>query len=306
MSTAAPTSAIRSASLQMSERVMTGAQISDLMPSFPGIFSPLAAGITAAGERGGFLVASFERLANYSDRDYELQTMVKRETWYPKLVAFSAVILNPVAVVALVMSGPAAWFHLMWPVFIKIGLFAIAWYALVILQPFIPRDNPIKSAWDRVRLYMPIVGKVVRGLSTAKWCRAYGALYGAGVGPGEAMRIAGIACGNLAIGNDTVAQIGKVERGMQLTEALRATHHFPPLALQMVQIGEQSGDLDISLNKAADFLEKDAETTIKKSVPVIGILMLLFVAFFIVLPQLIEGYTGYANQLDNIGNPDAP
>ena len=305
MSTAAPTSALRSASLQMGERVMTGTELSELMPSFPGLFSPLAQGITAAGERGGFLVASFERLANYSDRDYELQTMIKRETWYPKLVAFSAVVLNPVALVALIMSGPAAWLHLMWPVFIKIGIFAAIWYSLVILQPFIPRNNPVKAVWDWFRLYMPLVGKVVGGLSTAKWCRSYGALYSAGVSPGEAIRLSAIACGNLAIARDTVAQIPKIERGLPLTEALRATNRFPPLALQMVQIGEQSGDLDTSLGKAADFLEKDAETTIKKSIPVIGILMLLFVAFFIVLPQLVAGYQDYGAKLDNLADPDA-
>lgn len=306
MSTAAPTSAIRSASLQMSERVMTGTELSELMPAFPGMFSPLARGITAAGERGGFLVASFERLANYCDRDYELQTMVKRETWYPKLVAFSAVVLNPIALVALVMSGPAAWFHLMWPMFIKIGAFAAVWYALVVLQPFIPRDNPVKALWDWARLYTPLVGKVVGGLATAKWCRAYGALYSAGVSPGEAIRLSAIACGNVAIARDTVAQIPKVEHGLSLTEALRATKRFPPLALQMVQIGEQSGDLDTSLSKAADFLEKDSETTIKKSIPVIGIAMLLFVAFFIVLPQLIAGYQDYGAKIDNLSNPDAP
>ncbi|RYX82697.1 type II secretion system F family protein [bacterium] len=305
MAEASPTSALRTASRQMAERVMTGAEISTLMPSFPGLFSPLAAGIAAAGERGGFLVESFERLAVYSERDYELQTMVKRETWYPKLVAFFAVILNPVAMVALVLQGFSAWLALMWPVFVKVGFFAIIWYALVILQPFIPRDNPIKSVWDRVRLYIPMVGKVVRGLSTAKWCRAYGALYAAGVGPGEAIRLASVACGNLAIGHDVLAQLPQIEHGVQLTEALRRTNQFPPLALQMMQIGEKSGDIDAALDKAADFLETDAETTIKKSVPVLGILMLLFVAFFLVLPQLMGGIQDYGNQLDNLGNPDA-
>ena len=305
MAQAAPTNALRTASRQMAERVMTGVQLSDLMPSFPGLFPPLHFGITAAGERGGFLVASFERLALYCERDYELQTMVKRETWYPKLVAFSAVILNPVALVALVTGGGVgAWWGLMSSSFVKIAFCALIWYALIVLKPFIPLDNPVKALWDRVRLYVPMVGKVVRGLSTAKWCRSYAALYSAGVGPGEAIRLSGIACGNLAIQRDTIAQIANIERGVPLTEALRSTHHFPPLALQMLQIGEQTGDLDVQLDKAALFLESDAETSIRKSIPVIGILMLLFVAFFIVLPQLIQGYTGYANQLDNLGNPD--
>ncbi len=305
MATAAPTKALRTASKQMAERVMTGAQLSELMPSYPGLFSPLHAGIAAAGERGGFLVASFERLANYCERDYELQTMVKRETWYPKLVAACAVILNPAALVALIMSGPALWLSMQLGTFVKIAIFAAIYYALIVAKPFIPLDNPIKAAWDRVRLYVPLVGKVVRGLGTAKWCRAYAALYSAGVGPGEAMRLSAQGCGNLAIGRDTLAQAAKVEHGLPLTEALRATHLFPPLALQMLQIGEQSGDLDTSLDKAADFLEADAETAIKQCIPVIGILMFLFVAFFLVLPQLMEGYSNYGHSYDNIADPDA-
>jgi len=305
MAQAAPSRGLRRACDQMQGRVMTGAQMSEMMWAYPGIFSPLQSGIVAAGERGGFLVASFERLATYCERDYDLQTMLKNETWYPKLVAFSALILNPIALVALVTSGTAAWWALMLPMVQKIAFFAAVWYALVLLKPFIPLDNPIKAVWDRVRLYMPLVGKVVRGLSTAKFCRSYGALYSAGVGPGEAIRLSAIACGNLAVGKDAIAQIPNLERGVQLTEALRATHNFPPLALQMLQIGEQSGDIDIALGKAADFLEKDAETTIRKAVPVIGIAMLLFIAFFIVLPQLIAGYQNYGAQLDNISNPDA-
>ncbi len=305
MSQAAPSAGLRRACSQMVQRTMTGAQMSELMPSFPAIFSPLQSGIVAAGERGGFLVASFERLALYCERDYELQTMIKRETWYPKLVAFATIFLSPVALVALFMKGFGAWWVLMVPVFLKIALFAALWYAIVLLKPFIPVDNPVKAVWDRVRLYIPLVGKVVRGLSTAKFCRSYGALYAAGVGPATAIRLSAVACGNLAIGKDSVAQIPKIEHGVQLTEALRATHHFPPLALQMMQIGEQSGDLDVALGKAADFLESDAETTIRKSVPVLGILMFLGVAFFLVLPQLVAGITDYGQQLDNISNPDA-
>ena len=305
MSQAAPSAALRRACHQMAQRTMTGAQMSELMPSFPGIFSPLQTGIVAAGERGGFLVASFERLALYCERDYELQTMLKRETWYPKLVAACAALLSPPALVALITQGVGPWAAMMAPVVVKVALFAAVWYGVVLLKPFIPLDNPVKAVWDRVRLYIPMVGKVVRGLSTAKFCRSYGALYSAGVGPGEAIRLSAVACGNLAIGKDSVAQIPKIEHGAQLTEALRATHHFPPLALQMMQIGEQSGDLDVALGKAADFLEADAETAIRKAVPAIGILMFLGVAFFLVLPQLMAGVQDYGNKLDAISNPDA-
>ena len=96
-----------------------------------------------------------------------------------------------------------------------------------------------------------------------------------------------------------------VGRSSLPTEALRATHNFPPLALQMLQIGEQSGDIDIALGKAADFLEKDSETTIRKAVPVMGIAMFVFVALFLVLPQLMGAVSNYGAQLDNLSNPDA-
>lgn len=305
MAQAAPNAALRRACDQMARRAMTGTPMSEMLAAYPGIFTPLQTGIVAAGERGGFLVASFERLATYCERDYELQTMVKRETWYPKLVAGVTPLLSPPALIALIMTGPGAWAAMMAPVVIKVALAALVWGGFVLARPFIPLDNPVKAVWDRVRLYMPLVGKVVRGLSTAKFCRSYGALYSAGVGPGEAIRLSALACGNLAIGKDCVAQISKIEHGVQLTEALRATNQFPPLALQMMQIGEQSGDLDVALGKAADFLETDAETSIRKAVPAIGIAMFLAVAFFLVLPQLMGAMTNYGQQLDNLSNPDA-
>jgi len=305
MAQVAPSRGLRRACEQMQQRVMTGAQMSDLMWAYPGIFSPLQSGIVAAGERGGFLVASFERLSAYSERDYELQTMIKRETWYPRLVAAVTPLLSPPALIALIMQGPHAWWALMEPVVVKVAIFAVIYYTFVLLKPFIPPDNPVKAVWDRVRLYVPRVGKVVRALSTAKFCRSYGALYSAGVGPGEAIRISAIACGNLAIGKDAIKQIPDIERGVPLAQALRQTHHFPPLALQMMQIGEQSGDIDVALGKAADFLEKDSETTIRNAVPVMGIMLFLGVAFFLVLPQLMAAMTNYGAQLDNLSNPDA-
>jgi len=303
MAQVAPSRGLRRACEQMQQRVMTGAQMSDLMWAYPGIFSPLQSGIVAAGERGGFLVASFERLASYCERDYDLQTMLKRETAHPKLVAVAGIFIP--SVVTFVLQGSHAWLVSMTPVLERIALFIVLWFLWKLARPFIPLDNPIKAVWDRVRLYVPVVGKVVRALATAKFCRSYGALYAAGVGPGEAIRLSAIACGNLAVGKDSIAQIPNIERGVQLTEALRATQHFPQLALQMMQIGEQSGDIDVALGRAADFLESDAETSIRQAVPVIGVAMLLFVAFFLVLPQLIGLIHMIGNIYDNASDPDA-
>ncbi len=302
MSTAASNGALRRACAQMAERSMTGTPMSDMMPAFPGVFSPLQNGIVAAGERGGLLVAAFERLANYCERDHELRTMVIGQLAHPGIVAIAALFIP--SIVTLVLLGGHAWAVGMVPVIERIVAFILLLVVWHYAKPFVPSENPVKAVWDRVRLQIPVFGRVVRSLATAKFCRSYGALYSAGVGPGEAIRLSAVACGNMAIGTDSVAQISNIEKGSSLTQALRSTNHFPPLSLQMMQIGEQTGDIDTSMDKVADFLEQDAESAIRRAIPLIGILMLLFVAYFLVLPQLKQMVEFISKIYDNAADPD--
>jgi type IV pilus assembly protein PilC len=281
-------SALRSVSGQIKERVMTGEPISEGMKAFPGLFTPLMVGIVSAGERGGFLERSFTRLAEYAERDYQLETSIKRETWYPKLIVFASIFIP--SVVPLVLQGFGAFLGEVLPKLIFIGLVWAAFKTLRIMRPALTVLNPLFHFWDGAKLTLPIIGKVTRGLATAKFCRAIGALYAAGVTPGQSVRLGAEACGNQVMYDRCLAIIPRLERGETLTQALGSLKVFHPMALQMLQVGEESGDIDSQLEKAADFLERDSETAIRQAIPVLGIVTFLAVAAYVGY-MLISFYT---------------
>ncbi len=305
MSENAANNSLRTAGVEMSRRALTGGPVSESMEAFPGLFSPLMIGITKAGERGGFLERSFTRLADYAERDYQLQQSIKRETWYPKLIVFCSIIIP--GVVPLVLNGFQAFLRQVGPPLIIIALIIIALRVWQFVKPaFTTRINEYKignfspaKTYDEIKLMVPVVGKTARALASAKFCRALSALYSAGVGPSEAVRLGAQACGNRAVAERAIATIPQLNAGAPLTQCMKETRVFNPLALQMMRVGEESGDLDTQLDKAADFLETNAETTIKQAVPILGILAFLCVAIYV--GSIAMGVVGdYGRQLDGL------
>lgn len=297
----APNAALRAASTQIEARVMTGETFSSAMRAFPGLFSPLQIGMVTAGERGGFIVEMFQRLAKYSDRDYELQQTVKRETWYPKLLV-GASIMVPSAVpfvIGMVLKDRnpwLAWLQSVWAPLLLIGILVFIYRTINYVSPLTAHQSGPKLMLDRFKLMLPIGGKVVRGLATAKFCRALGTLYSAGVGPRESVRLASAACGNAAIAEAAIRVVPRLEQGETLTSCLGSTGYFPSTVMQVMAVGEESGNLDEQLEKAADFLEIDAEVAIKQSVQVGSMLLFLLIAIYIGL-QVAQQYLGTMNSV---------
>ena len=294
---------LRTAANQMSQRAMTGEPFSESMKAYPGLFTPLMIGITAAGERGGFLEASFNRLADYSERDYKLDQTIKQETWYPKTILFFSFAIGGFPTLFLRGLGP--FLREVWAPYFIMALLVLGWKGWKFVKPAlisgaveplrVGSTSPAKI-YDEIKLVLPIAGKTARALSSAKFCRALAALYSAGVAPGEAVRLGAQACGNRVVADRALKTIPDLQNGRPLTECMKETRVFNPLALQMMRVGEESGDLDSQLDKAADFLEGNAETTIKQAVPIIGILLFLCVALYVLL-KMIGFYTGYFDSM---------
>jgi type IV pilus assembly protein PilC len=301
MAESAPNKALRTASAQIELRAMSGEPMSESMRAYPGLFSPLQIGMVSAGERGGFLDSIFARLTKYAERDYDLQQTIKKETWYPKLLVFASIFI-PAAVpfvVALVLGGQnpfLAWLRSVVPSLMIVGLAYAIYRAIDYSAPLARHYSSAKQTLDRIKLRTPIVGKVVRGLATSKFCRALGALLNAGVGVGESLRLASDACGHSVIARSGLEAIPFIEQGQSLTESLKRSGHFPSMVIQMLKVGEDSGSIDDQLDKAADFLEADSEVAIKQSVQALGILVFLLIAVRIGI-QVGSFWMGY---FDNI------
>jgi type II secretory pathway component PulF len=293
--------ALRQASKEMANAIEQGSTWSQTMRAYPGLFSELAIGMVQAGEAGGFLDRMCLRLSEYAERDYELQQTIKRETWYPKLLLFCAVLIpSAVPVVVAYIGGGSplrAWLSSPAPaLLLLIAMVWFGWKAANYAAPVAAHGGAVRLWIDWLKLKLPIIGKTSRALATVKFSRALGALYSAGVGPHKAVTMAGDACGNVAIAEKTRRVAYELENGAGLTDSLAKTGEFPGVALQMMRTGEESGSLDEQLDKVADFLEQDAETTIKQSVKVLGIVVFLLMAIYIG-SLVIQGYTGYFNQI---------
>jgi type II secretory pathway component PulF len=172
----------------------------------------------------------------------------------------------------------------------------MGWKVINRVSPAVTHGGSPRQWIDWLKLQLPIIGKTTRSLATVKFCRALGALYSAGVGPHKAVKMAADACGNAAMAEKARGITRDLENGAGLTESLAKTQYFPGVALQMMRTGEESGNLDAQLDKVADFLEQDAETTIRQSVKVLGIVVFLAIAAYIGA-MVVQFYVGYFNQI---------
>jgi len=235
----------------------------------------------------------FARLADYCERDYELQQNIKRETWYPKILLWCSFLIP--SVVPLFFGGLSAWWAAVRaPIFLIVAVF-VALRVLGFVSPLL-RDHLVRRGVDFVKLCVPGMSRVVRSLATVKFCRALGALYGAGMSPHRAVQLAAAACGNKHIEASVMSVAPALERGASISEALGETRQFPGVAMQILHTGEATGTLDTQLDKVADFLEQDAETAIKQAVKLMGVLVFLAMGA-IIGSQVIGFWQGHVNEL---------
>lgn len=301
-----PSPSLRRASAEMSRATSQGTPWSETMRAYPSLFDALAIGMVAAGEAGGFLDRMCQRLADYSERDYELQQTIKRETWYPKLLLFCSILIPSVVPAVVAFNNGqnvlAAWLQ---TVALPLGIVGGCWLLWMLskrVAPIAALLKPLMLVVDQLKLTIPGVSKMSRALAAAKFSRALGALYASGMGVGRAIDIAAGASGNVAMAESARRVIPQVERGVSLSEAMASTNQMPPIALQMLSTGEMTGNVDTQLDKVADFMEQDAETAIKQVVKALSLLIYLFVAAYIgyivisMFGQYLSGLTSLLNE----------
>lgn len=303
----APARALQAASAEQSKRTAAGIPWSETMKTYPGLFSELMIGMIQAGEAGGFLDRMCGRLADYGERDYKIQQTVKSETWYPKLLMVCAIVIpsTPVMIVPMFtgQSVLAGFLSFLRQILMPFVVIAFVWALNTLAKRAAPlaRGSNLRYVMDSIKMSVPVAGKVVRGLATAKFCRALGALSSAGVGLHKTIGLASNACGNAKLARGVMGIMPRLEQGIPLYRALEETRVFPGVALQMVKTGEESGNLEPQLEKVAEFLEQDAETAIKQGLQVLGVLVLIMIGISIGI-QVIHFWTGYFDQMFNAVN----
>lgn len=290
---------IRSMMYAVRSRVMEGHTLAAGLSEFPKVFSDLYCATVDAGERSGHLDTVLERLADYTESQQELQGKVRQALIYPGFLSIFAVAIviflmtNIVPQVVSVFEDIGQELPALTRALITISDFVIAYgiYLLIVVVALIIgirallKQPRYLERYHRWLLRVPIIQKLVRGLNTALFTRTFSILNGSGVNVLESMRISAQVVVNLPMRNAILQATERVREGSGIKKSLDQSKLFPPMTLQLIASGENSGNLEEMLDRAATQQEREQVTLIAYIVGIfepaiiltMGILVLLIV-----------------------------
>ncbi len=284
---------------RIKDAIEEGSSFAGALALYPGTFSAVYINMVRAGESSGTLDIVLERLADIGEKQQALTHRIRSALAYPVLMAMiGALVLF--LLLAFIVPSITAIFEDMNQVLPAPTRFLITssellksyWWVLVfMLIGGIAAFKAVRKTrrgtfwFDKMLLTFPVMGPLVRKLAIARFSRTLSSLLENGVPMLTALEIVKNIVGNSLI-SDTIEDSAKeVERGRDLGVVLSSHTTFPHLAIQMIQVGEQSGQLEVMLNKIADVFENEAETSIVSMTsllePLIILVMGVIVGFIV-------------------------
>ena len=257
--------------------VETGTSLSSAFRKHPMYFDALYCNLVAAGEQAGILDSLLDRLAVYKEKILAIKSKIKSAMFYPISVIVVAAIVVTVIMLFVVPEFKKVFksfgADLPAPTLVVIGLsdaFVANWYiifgvliAAIFAISFAYKRSPaMQIALDRLLLQIPVIGEIIRKATIARWTRTLSTMFAAGVPLVEALDSVGGASGNYVYLTATKQIQSEVSTGTSLTVSMQNVKVFPTMCVQMVSIGEESGQLDSMLGKVADFYEADVDDAV--------------------------------------------
>jgi type IV pilus assembly protein PilC len=267
-----------------------GASLADAMRKHPKAFDELFVNMIAAGEAGGILDTILKRLATYIEKAVKLKSQVKGAMIYPIAVISIAAIVVAVILWKVIPTFAAMFEGLgaQLPLPTRIVITMSNWFVrlLPFLVLFLVGGGFLvrryyatyggRRAIDRMVLKLPILGVIMQKIAVARFCRTLATLISSGVPILDGLEITARTAGN-AIVEDAIMAVRKaVESGMTLAQPLKESGVFPPMVVQMIGVGEQTGALDAMLSKIADFYEDEVDQAVANLLTLLEPVMIMF------------------------------
>ncbi len=259
--------------------IETGIQLSVSMSRFPDVFDDLYCAMVESGEIGGVLDTVLNRLAIALEKSAKMENEIKSASAYPKAVGTIAIIVFFAMTTFLLPTFAGIFEDLGAELpFITVALLAISefsrdpmrmgpaigalWLFIFLFKAWY--KTPMgKITVDRAVLYLPIIGELLKLIAVARFCNTFAMLTAAGVPMLTCFDIVGRTAGNQAICNAITGAKDEVQEGGSLTQAFERENIFPTMAISMMRIGEETGELDKMLSKVGEFYEDEVEQAIK-------------------------------------------
>lgn len=253
-----------------------GVPLGETLRKFPKYFDTLSCSLVQAGEQGGILDSILLRLCAYREKSQALKAKIKSAMVYPVTIITVAFIVTAVLMI-FVIPVFAKMFsefggQLPMPTQIAItvsNIFVQYWYAVVFAPILLIlairrayKTKPGRYRLDQLLLNLPVLGDVLRKASVARFCRTFSTLTAAGVPVLESLDTVGETAGNVIVEKAILKAKESITQGQTLSAPLIASGIFPRMVTQMINIGEETGSMEIMLSKIADFYEQEVDSAV--------------------------------------------
>jgi MSHA biogenesis protein MshG len=254
-----------------------GRELATAFGRHPAVFSSFFIAMTRVGEMTGRLTEVFQRLAEHLEFELDIRARIKQALRYPAMVmiamGIALVVINlfvlpkfadvfahfktELPLMTRILLGFSAWTLRWWPLVLTLGVGAvIGWRHWV-------GTTGGRYAWDRFKLRLPIAGDIVLKATLARFARSFALASSSGVPISQAMTVVAQTVDNAYIGARIEQMRDGVERGESISRCATATGVFTPIVLQMIAVGEETGELDTLMTEIAQMYERETDYAIK-------------------------------------------
>ncbi len=293
-----------------------GNTLSKALEKYPNAFDRLFIGLVNAGEVGGALEESLQRLSQFLEKDVELRRKVKSAMTYPVIImVFATMVVLGLMTFVLPkfmglfqdlgikdLPGPTA-------ILQASSNFMLAkWYwmivftvVFVVAMKLFMKTKVGRRIFDRLKLKAPVFGSLNHKVALARFARTLSTLLSSGVGILQAMETVAGTVSNDIISDAILEARARIREGDKIGEPLARSGLFPPMVVQMISIGEESGSLDPMLSKVADFYEDEVDAALASLTAAIepvlivglgGVVGFIVISLFLPLVAVIQNLSG--------------
>ena len=279
---------------EIARDVESGISFSEALKTHPQIFSELYINMVSAGEVGGTLEATLNRLSHQLQKDKELRDSIRSASFYPLAVfAFAIVILFamlfflvpifvgffpegtvlplPTRIIIAASDGLKAYWFIIIPFFV----------ILAILFRAYAKSSEGKRKLDRLKYRLPIFGTLIQKTVIASFARTFSTMMATGIPVVQALDASGMATGNSLVMDATRVAGEKIQEGSSVHQPLEESGVFPPMVTHMISVGEETGNIPDMMDKVAEFFEEEVATMTKGLTALIEPLMLIVIGIMV-------------------------
>ncbi len=281
--------------IEIRQSVEGGSTFAAALKQHPKVFSSLYANMVEAGEAGGILDTILNRLAQYMEKAMALKKKVKSAMIYPSTIISVALLVVTFLLIFVIptfksmFAGFGAALPLPTMVVLETSRIVIQyWYygaGAIILTVVSLRywysTNVGRTAIDAFMLRTPVFGILIRKVAVAKFTRTLGTLISSGVAILDGLDITARTAGNKIVEMAVQKTRSSISEGKTIAEPLKASGVFPPMVVQMIAVGEQTGALDAMLGKIADFYDEEVDQAVANLTSLLEPMLMVFLGVVI-------------------------